>query len=185
MPTRTGEVLTGQGGGLIERNDLGVDRSEEQLQLIGLAAAGRGADSGIVQELGQTVCIQISRFGLGLILGATQIQDGLGLPLELEQAAHLLLSAGFLGPKLQQSRRAQHLGRTAGILLPRQLQQQLIVTNGLEGRFAHPETIDAAIQDILDRLQLLALDALNRAGRHHLQGQLATPAQIQTQLQWE
>ena len=84
LPTSTGEVLTGQGGGLIELNDLGVDRSEKKLQLVGLTAAGWGVDSGLLQQLGQTVRIQVSSIGPLLVLRATQIQDGLGLPLELE-----------------------------------------------------------------------------------------------------
>ena len=87
--------------------------------------------------------------------------------------------------ELKKGRGAQNLGGTAGVLLTRQLQQQLIVANGLKGGFTHPQPIDSPVQYVLNGLQLLALHALNRTSRQDLKGQLTAPAQVETQLQWE
>ena len=104
-----------------------------------------------------------------------------GLALQLQQPLHFAICSRLLGPEFQQGSRTQNLGSTAGILLARQLQHQLVIANGLQGGFRYPQTIDAPIEHFLDRFQLFLLHLFDDPTGHHLEGELAAPLKIQPQ----
>jgi hypothetical protein len=110
-------------------------------------------------------------------------QNRFGLALERQETLHLLFAARLLSAEFEEGSAAKNPCGAGGVLFAGELQHQLVIPHGLQGRFRHAEAIDAALENILDGFQLLLLDVADLAGRQHLQGQLAAATQIKAELQ--
>lgn len=196
LATGRDQPLAGEGGRFVEGHHPFVHFVEQGLDLAGFTGALRHFDAKAGERLGQFGGREAGRWRRGLArrqpLGwrgrAAPLQagqDGFGLALQAKQSLHLLFGAGLLGAELQQGRGAKHLGGAGRVLFPGELEQQLVVADGLEGGFRDPQAVDAAIEHVLDGFELLPLHLGDRSGRHHLQGELAAAAQVEAQLEGE
>ena len=90
-----------------------------------------------------------------------------------------------MDPELEQGGGTEHLGGAAGVLFAGQLEDKLVVADGLEGGFGHAQAINTALEHVLDGFELVLLHGLDATTRQHLQGELAAAPEVQPQLQRE
>ena len=99
-------------------------------------------------------------------------------PLQAGEVAEFLLGFRLLSAELKPGGGAEHLGSTAWILNAGQLHNDPVAAGGGDAGFRHAQAIHAALEDFLDRLQLLGLHLGDVTSWFDQQSQLAAAPQI-------
>ena len=122
---------------------------------------------------------------LGSIIVRTRGQNALELASQLSKALNFLLRPFLLSSELEQGCASEHVCGAGRIGDARQLQHELVITNGLQRGFSNTETVDAAIEHSLHRFHLLGADGGDFSGRLDFERELTAPAQIKSKLERE
>ena len=173
------QVRTGEFRFTKQRRDAALGFHQERLELLLFAGIGRHLDALLLEQVGERTT-HIRRFLAGWGLAATShlLLARHDQALQAGEVAEFLLGFRLLSAELKPGGGAKHLGRTAWILNAGQLHNDPVAAGGGDAGFRHAQAIHAALEDFLDRLQLLGLHLGDVTSWFDQQSQLAAAPQI-------